>query len=601
MRPFGPYLTWVPYAAARMSAGTDHDRQVPTVNPLSGAGDVPSTRMAARVFEATSDAIFVTDPDGLILDVNPAFEAVTGYTRDEVIGQTPSMMKSGVHDAEFFRRMWHTLKTVGRWRGEVWDRHKSGEIFPKWSTISAIRDDSGRITHYVTVFNDISEVKRNERELRRQAHYDPLTDLPNRNLFMDRLEQAIEHGRRTGRMSALMFMDLDRFKEVNDSLGHRGGDLLLIEAGQRLRECVRTDDTIARLSGDEFTILLHEVRAFSDGARVAGKIMDAMSRPFVLEGGVASVSASIGITVCPVDGDDPQTLLANADAAMYHAKRQGRATFRFFAATMNEESLERAQLESGLRGAADRDELDQHFQPIVDLSCDRVVGAEALIRWFHPFSGVVPPELFMPIAEESGQIVPMGRWALRTACMQASAWTAKASRPLFVTLDLSPKQFRTPGLVATIRDALDEANLPPEQLGLALGPAGLAEIGDRAVPIARELAATGVRLILDGFGEGRTPLNLACQLPITSLRLGRRLTAALPHRPDNVRIVSAILAMAGSLGLDVVAQGVETPAALAHLREEGVRLVQGGALGIPTAADEFARRHLQKGRPDTVG
>ena len=216
-----------------MSAGADHDRAAPTGNPLSSTGDVPSTRMAARVFEATSDAIFVTDPNGVILDVNPAFETVTGYTRDEVVGQTPRLMKSGVHDDEFFRRMWRALKTVGRWRGEVWDRRKSGEIFPKWSTISAIRDDVGRTTHYVAIFNDISEVKRNERELRRQAHFDPLTDLPNRNLFMDRLEQAIEHGRRTGRMSALMFLDLDRFKEVNDSLGHRAGDLLLIEADRK--------------------------------------------------------------------------------------------------------------------------------------------------------------------------------------------------------------------------------------------------------------------------------------------------------------------------------------------------------------------------------
>lgn len=582
-----------------MSSEADHASHPPTGNPLSGGADLSSTRMAARVFEATSDAIFVTDPNGVILDVNPAFETVTGYSRDEIVGQTPRLMKSGVHDVEFFRRMWLALKTVGRWRGEVWDRRKSGEIFPKYSTISAIRDNVGRITHYVAVFNDISEVKRNEQELRRQAHYDPLTDLPNRNLFMDRLERAIEHGRRTGRMSALMFLDLDRFKEVNDSLGHRAGDLLLIEAGRRLRECVRTEDTVARLGGDEFTVLLSEVRAFSDAARVAGKIMEAMARPFVLDGSQAHVSASVGITVCPVDGDDPKALLLHADAAMYHAKRQGRAAFRFFAATMNEESLERAQLESALRGAADRDELDLHFRPVLDLSRNRVAGAEALIRWFHPFSGVVPPRRFLPLAEDSGQIVPMGQWALRTACRRASAWTAGASRPLSVTIELSPRQFRDPDLTATIRDALGEADLPPGQLELAFGPAVLAEVGERTLPIARELAATGVRLALDGFGEGCVPLDLAYRLPLASLRLDRQLTAALPHRPDTVRLVSAIVAMAGSLGLDVVALGVETAAALAHLREQGVRLVQGGALGIPTAADEFARRHLEDRRTGT--
>ncbi len=549
--------------------------------------------MAARVFEATSDAIFVTDPEGVILDVNPAFETITGYSREEVVGSTPRMMKSGVHDAAFFDRMWQVLKTVGRWRGEIWDRRKNGEIFPKASTISAIRDDQGRITHFVTVFNDISEAKRNEQVLRRQAHFDPLTDLPNRNLFMDRLEQTIEHGRRAGRMSALMFLDLDRFKDVNDSLGHRAGDLLLIEAGRRLRECVRTDDTVARLGGDEFTVLLYEIRSFSDAARVATKILETLARPFLLGLNETVISASIGITVSPVDGDDPETLLRNADAAMYHAKRQGRAAFRFFAATMNEDALERIQLENCLRDAVRQDALDLHFQPVVDLTNDQIVGAEALFHWLHPFSGLVPPQRFLPIAEDSGQIVPMGRWALKTACLRAAQWNAPADRPLFVSVGLSTRQFLDPGLPAVVREALEASGLPPTQLELTVNEATLEEASDRTVQVARGLADTGARLVMSGVGSGGHSVGLACHLPLAGLRLDRNIVAALPHRPNKVRMIAAILAMAGSLGLEVAATGVETPAALEHLRNQGVRHAQGSILGVPTTFDEFTRRLSQ--------
>lgn len=553
--------------------------------------------LASRIFEATSNAIMLTDANGTIIDVNPAFEAITGYSCAEVAGGNPRLMKSEVHDAEFFRRMWIELRTRGHWQGEVWDRRKNGEVFPKFSTISALRDEQGQITHYVAVFTDISNAKDAERLLRRLAHFDPLTELPNRTLFLDRLEQAIEHGRRTGRMSALMLLDLDRFKQVNDSLGHRAGDLLLVEAARRLRACVRNEDTVARLGGDEFTVLLHEIRGFGDAARVADKILESLALPFELDGQMATVSASIGITIWPVDGSDRDTLMRNADASMYRAKHRGRGAFRFFDASMNEETLERTQMERHLAEAQTRGELDLHYQPRIDLPSGAVIGAETLLRWLHPFLGLVPPARFLPIAEDSGTIVAITGWQFRTASRDAAHWARLAGRPLHVAVNLSTRQFLDPDLPDRLRAALDSYPLPPGTLDLELHPHVLSQAGDSSHEIVRALADAGASVWIDGFGGGEIRLAQLARLRIVGIRIDRRVVADLERGPEALRLIRASVALARSLDLIVAANGVETPTQLEVLRQAGVRQAQGISLGIPVAAPEFARRWLQAAPP----
>ena len=412
-----------------------------------------------NIYENTGEGIVITDGNSRIQAVNPAFTAITGYAPEDVVGQTPAILRSDKHDEQFFRSLWKNLYEQGKWTGEIWNRRKNGEVFPVWLNINAIHDPHGKLQQYVGLFTDITEHKRGEEKLRYQAYHDPLTDLPNRLMYSEHLELALPQAERRQQMCAVMMLDLDRFKHVNDTYGHEFGDKLLIRVAQRLRECIRKEDALARMGGDEFTFLLSLVDDIKDVARVAEKILAGFALPLSIDGNDLFVTPSIGISLFPENGRDAETLLKNADAAMYRAKEQGRNNYQFYTADMNALAQQRLELENDLRRAIERGELEMYYQPKVALQDGRIVGAEALIRWRHPDRGFVPPSDFIPLAEENGLILPIGEWLLRDVCRKIRNWRDAGVNPPCVAINLSGRQFQRQNL--------------PDMIALAIADAGI--------------------------------------------------------------------------------------------------------------------------------
>jgi diguanylate cyclase (GGDEF)-like protein/PAS domain S-box-containing protein len=543
-------------------------------------------RIAATFFETTSEAITVTDTDNRIVAVNPAFTSITGYTEAETLGRDPGFLSSGRNNAAFYRNMWQTLERMGRWQGEIWNRRKNGEIFPEWLSIVAIRDDKGVVKQYMAVFSDITKRKRDEEKIWRQANYDALTGLPNRNLFKDRLDQAMHAAHREGERLALMFIDLDRFKWVNDTLGHASGDLLLQETAARLQHSVRETDTVARLGGDEFTVLLNDIHNTGDVDRIAENLLKRLSEPFDLEGREAFVSGSIGITLYPGDAEDMEQLLGNADAAMYIAKDAGRNVFRYFTQEMNEAAQRRLGLESDLRRVLERGELLLHYQPIVDGNAE-VRGAEALLRWQHPEYGFVPPDEFIPLAEEIGVIVPIEQWVMRQACSDAAQFRQHVPGDFFVSVNISSVQCKSDQCRQVIGSVLADSGLPPSCLKLEITERVMMENTEHVIALLKEVRAMGVRLAVDDFGTGYSSLSYLKQFPVDVLKIDRAFVDGLPEDRDDVALVEAIVAMAHSLNLQVVGEGVETAEQLAFLRSLGCDLIQGYYFSRPVAYQGF--------------
>jgi diguanylate cyclase (GGDEF)-like protein/PAS domain S-box-containing protein len=544
-------------------------------------------RLAAKVFENSSEGILVTDAENRIVSVNPAFSLVTGYAADEVIGHRPSMLSSGRHDAEFFETMWAVLLRDGRWNGEIWNRRKSGELYPEWLSIASVRDDQGRLTHHVAVFSDISDRKQAEERIDFLAHHDPLTELPNRLLFKDRFERAMAHGLRADTRTALLIVDLDRFKAVNDSLGHPVGDALLREAAHRLEACVRDTDTVCRQGGDEFLVALTDVRDDEAVARVAEKVLAALSGAFAVEGHEVTISSSIGIALGPNDGKDFETLLRKADIAMYHAKDAGRNTFRFYNERMNIDSHERMDLRQRIHRGLERDEFQLHYQPLVDLASGRIVGAEALLRWLCPERGLIAPAHFIPVAEESGLIVPLGEWVLHEACRELKVWHAGGHHGMTMAVNLSAIQFRRGGLEASLQAALDLTGVPASALELELTESILLHEADQALAVIQRLKGMGVRLAIDDFGTGYSSLAYLKRLAVDKLKIDQSFVRDMAHDPDDAAIVRAVIQMAKSLNLAVLAEGVETALVADRLRLMECDLVQGFHFGHPVTAAEF--------------
>ncbi|MCX7145285.1 MAG: PAS domain S-box protein [Sulfuritalea sp.] len=546
-------------------------------------------RLAAKVFESGGGAIMITDAEGRMISVNHAFSRVTGYAAADAVGHNASLLASGRHGREFFSDMWRELHETGYWHGEIWNRRRNGEIYPEWLGISSVRDEQGKITHFVGIFSDISERKAAEAKIAFLAHHDPLTGLPNRLLLKDRMGQAIVHAERTGNKVALLFVDLDRFKAVNDSFGHPAGDALLRDAAQRLLACMRDSDTISRHGGDEFLVVLTDLQDSEVPAQIAAKIMATLGEPFQIETHEATISASVGIAVYPEDGVGFDELLQKADTAMYHAKEAGRNAFRFYTERMNADAQERLDLHGRLRRALERDEFVLYYQPVVDLKSGQVVGGEALVRWASPDRGLVAPGQFIPAAEHSGLIVPLGEWVLQEACRELANWHAQGCPQLSLSVNISSIQFRRGDVEETVLRALAASGASPAALELELTESILIDGAEQVLATIGRLQTLGVRLAIDDFGTGYSSLAYLKRFAVDKLKIDQSFVRDIVTDRDDAAIVRAVIQMAASLDLKVVAEGVETEAVAAELRAMHCDLVQGYHFGRPMPAADFRR------------
>lgn len=546
--------------------------------------------LAEKVIEASLEGILVTDAKVRIISVNPAFTRLTGYSAEEVIGKNPSLLSSGRHDADFYERLWTDLRTHGRWQGEIWNRRKSGQVFPELLHITAITDQNGELTHYVALFTDLSRIKENENRIRELAYYDALTGLPNRRLLEDRLRVELAHADRAKRSLAVMFVDLDRFKRINDSLGHEVGDRLLIEVALRLRQCLREEDTVGRMGGDEFLVFLGNLVEAEDAAITARRIVAALREPILIDGLELMVTTSIGISIYPSDSLDAETLIRNADAAMYRAKDEGRDSFQLYEPAMNARSLERLAMETALHHALARDELQLEFQPLVDARKELTVAAEVLLRWEHPDLGRVPPADFIPIAEDTGLIVPIGQWVLRRACELHAEWRQDGRASLRMMVNISARQFRDPGFVAMIESVLAETAMPPELLTLELTESMLMDGVQQSIELLDRLNELGVALAIDDFGTGYSSLAYLKRFPIDELKIDRLFVRGIDRCARDAALVGAVIALGHSLSLRVVAEGVETNAHRRVLRDLGCDYMQGFHFSRPLPWADFLLR-----------
>jgi diguanylate cyclase (GGDEF)-like protein/PAS domain S-box-containing protein len=549
--------------------------------------DEKQLRLASTVFKTATEAVMVTDVDNKIVAVNEAFIFITGYQENEVLGKNPSLLNSGHHDVEFYERMNETLEESGQWQGEICNRRKNGEVFYEWLSVTALKDELGQLESYVSLFSDITKRKKAEDKIYRQANYDSLTGLANRNLFVDRFEHTLEVAKRENNTVAIFFIDLDGFKNVNDTFGHAKGDMLLKLTTTRIKETLRKIDTVSRLSGDEFAIILsgnHDVFSFE---KIASLILEKIANPFQLEEIEAYVTASIGISIFPDDGVTSEELLRKADSAMYKAKEKGKNNVQFFTKEMDIKAQQRRNLEVELRKVILNKELILHYQPIHEVSTNKVVSAEALVRWLHPLKGLVAPSEFITLAEDIGFITDIGDWVLEEACKQAKYWQSQFDVAPKISVNISSVQFQRQDFISKLVHILEKTQLSPDSLILEMTESLLIQEDDQTFIQLLTLKEMGVALSIDDFGTGYSSLSYLKRFPISILKIDRAFIKDITSNSEDEALACAILAMAKSLGLKVVAEGVEDLAQCQLLTKHQCHFIQGYFFSRPLDADAF--------------
>jgi diguanylate cyclase (GGDEF)-like protein/PAS domain S-box-containing protein len=544
-------------------------------------------RKLSSAIQQTADCVMITDRDGVIEYVNAAFEQVTGYARSEILGRHPSVLKSGLHDADFYQQVWRQILAGETFRDVFINRKHDGEMYYEEKTISPLRNPSGEITHFISTGKDITERMQAQERLHYLAHHDALTDLPNRVLFLDRLNHALARAQWHQRVVAVMFLDFDRFKNINDTLGHDVGDALLKVIAERLQQRVREGDSVARLGGDEFAVLLEDIAHVEDVSALATKLLDAFGQPFIVQSHELYITASIGISLFPSDGENAAALLKNADTAMYRAKDVGKNNYQFYSAEMSAAAFERLRLETNLRHALERDEFVLHYQPQIELTTGRVIGVEALIRWQPPEFGLLAPAHFVGVAEETGAIVQVGEWALRTAMAQGKLWRDAGHTGLRMAINVSARQFHEPGFVEMVARVLRETGLPPDALELEITESVIMENAERMIERLRALNNMGVQFSIDDFGTGYSSLSYLRRFPIQTLKIDQSFIHDLSEDGGDAEIVKTIITMARGLKLAVIAEGVETREQLTFLQAHGCNAAQGYFLSRPLSVERF--------------
>lgn len=542
----------------------------------------------AKVFEKSNEGILVTTKNGTIIDVNPAFTQITGYSKEEVVGKKPGMLKSDRHDKNFYKNMWHSLFTKGEWEAEIWDRRKSGEVYPKWLSISAVKSNSSEITNFVGIFSDITFAKQTEEQVERLLHYDPLTSLPNRILFYERLRQAVSYASRNKQIMGLMFLDLGRLKFVNSTLGHRAGDQLLVEAVQRLKECVSRRDTVSRVSGDEFAIIVEGIENVIQVIRTAEKIIGAISTPFRLNGQDIFITVSIGIALFPNDGEESEGLIKNADTAMFYAKEQGTNNFQFYSGELYARASERLALETDLRDALLKNKLFLHYQPKIELKTGKITGAEALIRWFDSEQGFIPPGKFIPLAEETGLIFKIFDVVLNGigSVVPKFQEILGTDVPFRIAVNLSLLQFRDYDLIEKFENAISRCGAA-KCLEVELTESTIMGDADEVICVLKILKEMGINASVDDFGTGYSSLSYLKRLPIDTLKIDRSFIKDIPSDANDMAIVKAIITLGHGLNVKIIAEGAETREQIEFLRNENCDEVQGFYFYRPLPEDEF--------------
>lgn len=546
-------------------------------------------RKLSSAVEKVADSIFITDTEGLIEYVNPAFEETTGYHQKEALGQTPRLISSGEHEPAFYGNIWETLARGEIYREVVINRKKDGQLYHEAVTITPLTDDKGCCTHYIFSGKDMTERMQTQERLHHLAHHDILTDMPNRMLFVDHLKQALSRAKWHKRAVAVVFVDLDRFKIVNDTLGHDAGDQLLQGIAERLKSCMREGDIAARFGGDEFAVFFNDIASHDDVAPLASNLLDAMTPPFIVAGQELFMTFSLGISLYPDDGENTQVLMQNADTAMYWSKQQGGNSYHFYQVAMNAHAMERLRLETDLRRALERKEFSLEYQPQFDLESGAVVGVEALLRWDRPEVGPIGPEKFIPLLEETGLIIPVGEWVLHKACAQHQEWTAKGLAPVPLAINVSGRQLDAKALYQSVKSAVETSGMAPEFLELEITESVLMENIEAMGDVFRSMKSMGLKFAIDDFGTGFSSLSYLKHFPVDTLKIDSEFVHDITKDADSAAIVTAIITLATALGMRSVAEGVETQEQMEFLWAQGCHLAQGHYFSPAQSPEEFER------------